>query len=120
MERVQFIPHNQAKILLIDVSNMSAGKDFESVISQAKFQIRSQPKESVLTLFDASGAFYNPESIQLLKEFTKSNKPYVKASAVVGITGLKKIALETISRFSGRSFQVCNTKEEAVSWLARQ
>lgn len=120
MERVHFIPYQQVKILLIDVSNMAAGKDFEAVINQAKYEIRTQPKESVLTLFDATGTFYDPESIQILKDFTKSNKPYVKASAVVGITGLKKIALETISRFSGRTFQACNTREEALAWLARQ
>lgn len=65
-------------------------------------------------------SFFDTETVDILKEFTASNKPYVKASAVVGIKGLKKMMLDLVSKFSGRTFKQCDTREEAAKWLAQQ
>jgi hypothetical protein len=53
-----------------------------------------------------------------MKEFTKHNKPYVKASAVVGISGIKKIIFHAVMLFSGRKIHACDTLEQAKDWLA--
>ena len=104
----------------MDVSNFTPGVDFKQFISNTRKIISEQPKNSLLTLFDATDSYFDNETISILKKFTASNKPYVKASAVIGIAGLKKMMLEIISKFSGRTFKQYRTREEAATWLIWQ
>jgi hypothetical protein len=55
-----------------------------------------------------------------MKEFTKANTPYIKAAAVVGISGLLEVAMSAVAKFSGRSFISFKTRSEAVEWLLKQ
>jgi len=82
--------------------------------------IRVEPQNSVLTLTDVTGARYNLETTQALKEFTRDNKPYVKAGAVVGLDALKKIVYTGIAHFSGRNLAAFDDLEIAKEWLVGQ
>jgi hypothetical protein len=55
-----------------------------------------------------------------LKEFTRHNKPYVIAAAVVGITGLKQIIYNAVLKFSGRNLVAFDSVDRAKDWLAGQ
>jgi hypothetical protein len=118
--RVRRLRKADHSIILIDVSSMLFGDEFKETLRMAGSMIRSEPEGSVLTLFDATDAHYSSDSLSLLKEFAAANKPYVKASAVVGMTGLKKIALQAVATFSGRVFKVHSTREKAIKWLSEQ
>ncbi|MGC4120101.1 MAG: hypothetical protein QM765_37075 [Myxococcales bacterium] len=48
------------------------------------------------------------------------NAPYVKAGAVVGVTGLKKIVLNTLNLMTSRGFRAFDAREKALDWLAQQ
>lgn len=117
MERIQFVVHQDKKILVEDFTNIKPGIEFTDNLKKAQDIIASQPPKSVLAVFDATGASFNVDMLTSMKEFTKVNTPYVKAAAVVGITGLLEVALSTISKFSGREFVSFKTRTEAVDWL---
>jgi hypothetical protein len=87
-------------------------------ISKAQAIIAKEPPKSVLAVFDASGSVFNNDVLNVMKEFTKANNPYIKAASVVGINGLLKIALTAVSKFSGREFITFNSRPEAMDWLA--
>ena len=53
-----------------------------------------------------------------LKQFTAHNKPYVKAGAVVGVTGLKRIIFSAVVTFSRRNLEAFDDVEQAKHWLA--
>jgi hypothetical protein len=55
-----------------------------------------------------------------MKEVAASNAPWVKASAVIGVSGLLQVALIAVTRFSKRNILAFSTKEEALDWLAAQ
>lgn len=116
MERVKFIQHKWRQLLLLDFSCCSV---HEAIITmdKAKKIIRSQPQSSVLILTDVTDARYNLEVVEKLKEFTNGNNPYVKASAVVGLDGLKKIVYNAVVMFSGRRLSVFEDIEKAKDWL---
>jgi hypothetical protein len=120
MERLQFITHKGKKILVEDFTNIPPGPEFIDQIKKAQALIATQPPKSVLALFDASGDHFNNENLNAMKEFTRANTPFIKAAAVVGITGLLKIALTAVSKFSGRDFITFATRAEALDWLAGQ
>lgn len=63
---------------------------------------------------------FSSEVTQAMKEYMAGNKPYVVATASVGISGLKKIINEAAMKFSGRVFKVFDTIEQAKDWLAEQ
>ncbi|MBN2414677.1 hypothetical protein JXO52_02495 [bacterium] len=120
MERITFITRNGKRILLEDFTWLKPGGEFYQTLAAAKRMIHAEPEQSVLALFDATGATFDQEVVNAVKDFTISNKPYVKAAAVVGITGLLKIALLAVKTFSGRDFRTFDTREEALEWLVAQ
>ncbi len=116
-ERVKFIEHNRKEILLLDFSNSDTDQVLK-IIEQAKRVIRTKPEKSVLTLTDVTNARFNDEVGKGLKEFTLLNKPYVRAAAVVGVTGLKRIIFGAVVAFSKRRLEAFDSREQAKSWLA--
>jgi len=120
MDRTKFIEHKDKQILLVDFSGIKPGEEFNEAVEESKKIIHSQPEKSVLALFDATDGHFDQEVINKLKEFAASNTPYIKTSALVGVTGLLNIALMTISKFAGRDFKTFSTREEALEWLVTQ
>ncbi len=119
MKRVKYIYHNGRQILFLDFSGCNV-EDSLKTIEEAKKLIREEPPNSVLTLTDVTGAKYNLEVTQALKEFVKGNKPFVKAGAVVGLDALNKIIYNSIMHVSGRNLLSFDNIEKAKDWLVEQ
>jgi hypothetical protein len=119
VKRIQIIDYKGKEIIYLDFSDCNVNEVFE-IIEMAKKIIRAQPLNSVLTLTNVSGTKYNREVIQVMKEFANDNKPFVKAGAVVGIDGLKKVVYDAITRFSERNLPAFDDNEKAKDWLIRQ
>lgn len=119
MERAKFIKHDWRQIFLLDFSGCSVDEAIQA-ITEASEIIRSQPADSLLILTDVTGARYNLEVVEKLKDFTIANKPYVKASAVIGLDGLKKIVYNAVMMFSNRKITVFEDIETAKAWLIEQ
>jgi len=118
MEKIQFIEHKGKKILNLD---FSGGPELAlKTIQKAGEVVSSQPKKSLRTLIDVSDVSWNAESVKALKNLAKNDEPYVMASAVVGVTGLKKVLLSAVKRFSGREFMLFDDVPTALDWLATQ
>lgn len=117
--RVIFLDDGPKRILHLNFSNAKV-QDVLMAIDHAMPIIASHAPESLLILTDVSDARFDTEVGNRLKEFTSHNKPYVRASAVIGVTGLKKIMFDAINRFSGRNLRAFDNKHEAISWLHTQ
>jgi hypothetical protein len=115
--RVRFIDHRGKSVLLQDYSGMQPGPEFARLIQRARTLIDGQPLNSVLTLVDASNSVFDSEVLVILKDFVKRNTPFMRYTAVVGITGLKEVGLMAVSRVAGRPLQTFSTREEALDHL---
>ncbi len=116
MQRVKFIRHGEKEILFLDFSN-SGADDVLRTIETAKQVISGRPEQSLLTLTDVTNARFNEEVGEGMKQLTAHNRPYVKAAAVVGITGLKRIIFGAVVAFSKRNIASFDDVEEAKQWL---
>jgi hypothetical protein len=116
-ERIQFVNHNGKEILLLDFSNSQADEVLR-IIDQATEVIRTRPERSLLTLTDVTNARFNEAVGQGMKEFSLHNKPFVRAGAVVGITGLKRIIFGAVMAFSQRKLEPFDDRQQALTWLA--
>lgn len=119
MERAKWIEHRGKRIFEMDCTDASLD-EMNQVIEACKQEVRSQPEQSVYTLIIAGGTAFSSETIGNLKELAKDNAPYVKASAIVGVTGLYKVVFNAVALFSKRRFDLFDTIEEAKDYLARQ
>lgn len=119
MERVRFIEHNDKQILHLNFASAKA-EEVLTTIEKAKTIIAAQPANSLFTLADVTDAAFNREVSDSMKTFVTHNKPFVKASAVVGITGLKQIIFNAVLKFSGRHIAAFDSLEEAKDWLSKQ
>ena len=116
MERVRFIQHKGKEILLLDFSECKPEESYQ-VIEKAKALISTRPQQSLLTLTDVTNIRFDNILAERMKEFTAHNKPFVKAAAVVGVTGLKKILFEAVMIFSKRKLHAFETHDQAKEWL---
>jgi hypothetical protein len=117
--RVMFIRHKNKEILSMDFSKCNTG-EFLAAIEKARGIISQQSPNSLLTLTNVNDFTFNKEMSRAMKEFATHNKPFVKAAAVVGVGGLKKIIYDAIQRFSNSDFMYFNDIESAKDWLAVQ
>jgi len=113
---VQIISYKAAKLVSLDFSGCTGG-ELPPIVAAATALMARQPRGSALVLTNVTGTEMSKAVTQLMKDLTTHNKPFVKASAVVGVEGLKKIAFNAVQRVSGRHLSSFDTVEEAKEWL---
>lgn len=120
MIRVKFIDYKSKSILFADYSNLSIG-EIISLMSQVKDVVIKQPEKSLLMLTDLTNSkIASSELIEPSKDYMNHNKPYVKASALIGFNPLNRVVLNSLIRFSGRQILFFDSKEKALDWLIEQ
>jgi len=118
MPGCEWINYQDKKILYIDLVSDSHEK-MKKTCYKAALEIAQQPPNSVLCITNTKGGRFFRETPQLLKEFTKTNEPYVRMTAVIGVEGFQVVLYTGILRFTKRKNLVLkDTKEEALDWLA--
>lgn len=118
MAGIRLIEHKGKKILYEDYSSTGPGT-IDPLLEEAAKIIRSSPEKSVLALVNVSGAKFNPEVSAKMKEFVKLNTPYIKVSAIVGMSGLQSVIYRAILAFTGRTnLKVFGSEQEAKEFLA--
>lgn len=119
MQRAKWVEHKGQRIFAMDCTGATL-EEMNEVIEECIKQVRSQPEQSTLTMVVAGGTAFSSETISSLKELARGNAPYVKASAIVGITGLYKVVFNAVALFSKRRFDLFDTADEAMDYLAAQ
>lgn len=102
----------------MDFTNLNNPLDIKNLINESVRYIRIQPISSVLTLTNIQGMHFSKEIKDLFNDFIKGNKPYVKASAVIGMSGMQQIVYNGLMRVTGRDIKAFASAEEAKNWLA--
>lgn len=120
MRKPEIINYNGHNIVYLDFSNMKIKDEIMKLEADGAKMIRSFPKASVLTLTNMENMFFNNEIRSYFSEIVKGNTPYVKASAVIGLTGLIGIMYNSFVAITGRNIKSFKTKEDALNYLIKQ
>lgn len=120
MDRTRFVDHRGKRILFLDFSRIRDPAETLAAIGEARQVVKLHPPRSLLVLTSTREGRYNAAVIQALKELAAHNAPYVRASAVAGMSGLHRVAFQAILTFSKRKIQVFDREEDAMDWLAAQ
>jgi hypothetical protein len=118
-EPIRFITHRDKQILLVDCSHRSA-EELAKIASLVPGFITAEAKSSVLLLADFTGAQFDRQAIETLKQNTVFVRPHLKRSAWVGTETLPKVYYENLKAFSKRDLPTFKTREEAMEWLVAE
>jgi hypothetical protein len=111
-------------ILYIDLSNFGVnvhGFDAELTETVATIgqKMYEQPLHSVLVLVDLRNTAMTQKSNNLLTERIKDTKKYVLRTAVVGLTGLRKMFLDYFSMIANSETGSFEEPETGLEWLVQ-
>jgi hypothetical protein len=122
MAGVYEINYKGKNILCLDVSDLKLAdkKEFSQHVTYAREIIQSRPPKSLLLITNVSNTGFDTEVAAVMGEYASHNTPFVKASAVVGVSGVQKVVLTAIKALTGRDFYITDSMEEAQEWLIRQ
>jgi trimethylamine:corrinoid methyltransferase-like protein len=122
MAGVSFTSHSGKNILIVDVSELKVQnrEEIKRIIGHAKEQIQKHPLKSLLIITDVTNTHFDNDIVETFKEYAKHNNPYIKASAVVGLSGMQKVILLAIKKFTGRDFYIASNLKDAEEWLVQQ
>ena len=113
-ERVRFIEHG---IILIDLSGISE-PDKELHHSEfARRLVATQPLGQALVLTDVTGSKASEAAIDALKKLAAHNKPFVRASALVGLSPITRVIFRAVVALTRRDIRPFATREEAIAYL---
>jgi hypothetical protein len=119
MDRVRFIRHHGKQVLLIDLTNCRA-EEVKKIAGEVQRMVTAQPRKSVLTLSDLTGAQFSRDAFTRMKELAVFDRPYVKRAAMVGAESLPEVFYQALKTFSRREFPRFKTREEVLDWLVRE
>ncbi|MFH1459561.1 MAG: STAS/SEC14 domain-containing protein [Candidatus Omnitrophota bacterium] len=116
--RIKWIVYKNKRILFHDYSGIRGFQgEGEQLAQEVNEFVEKLTEYNILELVDVRNSFGDLESVKRLKEISKRLKPRIKKSAVIGVSGIKKVILDAINTFSERKIKPFKTEEEAKEWL---
>ncbi|MFX0029160.1 MAG: hypothetical protein ACFE8B_08120 [Candidatus Hermodarchaeota archaeon] len=116
--RMKWINYKGHEILLDDYTNIMP-EQFAPLIKRILNLTIHSGKKDILLIVDVTGAFANKEAVNAFSEAGKKSKSLIKKTAVVGITGVKKIFLNIVNKFTGLNAKPIPSIEDAKEWLIK-
>lgn len=117
MKEPEIIHYKEKSIIYLDYSNLRSKEEIGMAIDKAKMFIAKQPIKSALTLTNFSGIYFNTEIFNMVTSYAKSNAPYVRKGAVVGLNGLMQIFYNGFQKLTGRDIKAFTNLEDAKMYL---
>jgi hypothetical protein len=116
--RSRWITHKGERVFFADLSGLGRHPDaFYEELRQAESVTLQQPEGSLLILTDVRDTVLSSEVMAFAKESSARTAKLVRKEAIIGISGIRQVLLEAISRASGRQFATFDDIEEAKDWL---
>jgi len=120
-DRLKKVSHRGCTILFTDYSNFSTFDEWKTLLDAERELMPKEKLGSVLALAVFTGSRLSASVFSAIKELAVHNKPYIKASALVGLSSLQQaVFLKGIERTSDRSFGLFDSVDDAMNWLAER
>ena len=96
------------------------GLDFQSLkieVNAVDDLLVQEPEDSVITLIDFRNTVGSIEAVELLKEGAGRTRKHIRKNAILGISGVRKILLDAVTRLTAQVAQTFDDEEKAKDWL---
>jgi hypothetical protein len=117
MSRVNRLTHKGTPVIHIDLSNLKPG-EFKPVIDEAMRLLSVAPLKSARVVTDVEGARFDPATIAEFEKFVREATPRCAANAVIGVTGIRKVAWVGLRQFFKCPAELHDSAEAGKDWVA--
>ncbi len=122
MPRASWDTFNGWPLLRLDFSHAKVPEEALQWVAEARALVEAgnlRPS-SILTLTDVTGSRFDRSVLKALQELMAYDRPFVRFGAVVGLSGLQRVAYTTLMRLTGRDLAAFATRADAEAWLTEQ
>ena len=114
-ERIEEFTHDGRQFLYFDLSHLKNNDEYMQLIEAAKPLVSKHARNSVYTITNVEGLRFDTETKKIVAKWIEHNKPYVIHGAVIGVDGIKKIIIASITAITGRkNLTFAANKEHAI------
>jgi hypothetical protein len=113
-----WITHKGVRILHLHYDHF--GDDsaaLQSEVDQGHHEVMKQPLNSVLELVDLTDTVGSKKNVEILRAAVAESKAHIRKVAVIGITGIRLLIAQGVSRVTGMNFTMFDDMEKAKDWL---
>lgn len=114
--RMNWINYKGKEILYDDYSGLT-GDEMAKLIPVITHLTFESGKKDILLIVDVSNAFANKAAVNQFGESGTISKHLLTKTAVLGITGVKKILLKVVNRVTSLNAKPFSSAEEAKEYL---
>ncbi len=115
---VSFLTHQDRQIFFIDYSGLKRKEDMMKTLKEA-VSMAAETEGPLRTLIDISNASGSPEWLEESKKQGKEIRDKAEKTAIIGVTGIKKILLMGYNTVVGGRVKPFNSKDEALAYLSK-
>jgi len=116
----KWIEYNGMKIFYQDYSNnFFNDKTVMQELADVQSVILNEPMDSVLVLTNFANTEVTMKLMPVLNEASSKTKAYIRKTAVIGVSGVKRSLGDLLSKITGQSLMYFNSEIEAKDWLTR-
>jgi hypothetical protein len=118
---VSTITVGNKSVILVDCSNKTPGQanEIKQILDKANALVATKPEKSVYIITDVTNLKFNNDMSGMFKDYAVANTNYVKASVLVGMTGLQMIVLSAVKAVTKREFHLSATLNEAKDYISK-
>lgn len=120
MGRIQFRDAPGIRYLELDFTDLDDTATVLRLCDEARAVIGGEPRDSVFTLTKVRGSRFNPEIVDAFRRMVAADRPYVRAAAIVGMSGMMRVAYNAVVRLSRRHIPAFESEGAALAYLREQ
>jgi len=120
-QRIEEFAIEDKNFIYYDLSDFKTNDEFVEYTKIAKERITKYANYSLLTITNVKDVKFDSETKNIIADWMKYNKPYVKFGTVIGFDGIKKIMVNAVLKLCGRkNMAFISSKEQAIELLLKQ
>lgn len=116
MGSISLVAYKTIDVVYNDMSETKPKEAIDLCLQSREILGRFAPY-SAYVLVNVTNISFHSQLVQVIKETTQVNAPFVKTTAVFGLEGLTKALLKVIAKFSNREMIVVDSYLEGLEFL---
>jgi hypothetical protein len=109
--------YKDKKIFVARYNEMTKEELIAEVNEVKNYMAANQVSEDMLVLVDTTGTLVSPDVLGLFKEMSLKSTQYKTKTAILGMTGPRRVFLDIVAKFSNASVTPFDDINAAKDWL---
>jgi hypothetical protein len=118
--RGAFVDQGGVRMVVVDASGLREPEDINAMITRFEELIRLEPSGSARVVTLVAGLHFDRRSAAAIKGVLVRVRPWIRASCLVGVTGLHRVLLQVLNQVARRERPLFDTLDQARDWPATQ